>query len=108
VVQQGVKRARLKLTLPEGLHARPAAQLVAAALRFRSRIRLCLGDRVADLRSILAVLMLGASVGALLDLEVSGDDEDTALAAITQTFVDDQLGEVLDESSDLMGNRLRT
>src|ERR1700687_6001315 len=49
------------VALPAGvaLHARPAAAFVENALRFRSRVTVALDGKVADAKSILAVLALG-------------------------------------------------
>lgn len=70
----------------DGLHLRRATRLVERALAYRSSISLKVNDRLADARSILAVLMLGATFGTVVDLEISGTDEDAALAAITEVF----------------------
>jgi phosphotransferase system HPr (HPr) family protein len=78
-----------KVTVPwrEGLHLRRAAQLVKVAQQFRSTIRLKCGGRIADLRSLVSVLALCAAMGATLDLEVSGDDEQDAAQTVKQLFV---------------------
>lgn len=65
---------------------RPAAKLVTRAMAFQSTISLRLNERLADARSILAVLLLSAGFGAVMDLEVSGDDEEEALASLTEFF----------------------
>ncbi|HKC82779.1 MAG TPA: HPr family phosphocarrier protein, partial [bacterium] len=58
------------VALPEGvaLHARPAAAFVKTALRFRSRLTVGSDGKVADAKSILAVLGLGAIGGTVLRL----------------------------------------
>jgi len=76
------------VALPEGvaLHARPAATFVKTALRFRSRVSVGLDatvdGKVADAKSILAVLALGARGGSVLRLSAEGDDAPDALAAL--------------------------
>ncbi len=76
------------MALPEGvaLHARPAATFVKTALRFRSRVSVGLDatvdGKVADAKSILAVLALGARGGSVLRLSAEGDDAPDALAAL--------------------------
>ena len=72
------------VALPEGvaLHARPAAMFVKTALRFRSRLRVGSNGKVADAKSILAVLALGASGGTVLRLSAEGEDAPDALAAL--------------------------
>lgn len=69
-----------------GLHLRPAAQLVRLAQSFRSTILLKCGDKLADARSIMSILLLTAAMGAVIEVEASGDDEATAAAAVAQIF----------------------
>ena len=73
------------VTLPAGvaLHARPAATFVKTALRFRSRVTVGTDGKVADAKSILAVLALGAVGGTVLRLSAEGEDAPDALAALT-------------------------
>jgi phosphocarrier protein HPr len=65
-----------------GLHARAAAMLVEEARQFESRIELLHGERVANGRSILSILSLGASQGATVTLRATGADADEALATL--------------------------
>lgn len=65
---------------------RPATELVKLAMTFQSSISLKFNERLADARSILAVVLLCAAFGSVVDLEVSGDDEEEALAAMTAVF----------------------
>ncbi len=73
------------VTLPAGvaLHARPAATFVKTALRFRSRVTVGADGKVADAKSILAVLALGAQGGTVLRLSAEGEDAPAALDALT-------------------------
>jgi phosphotransferase system HPr (HPr) family protein len=73
------------VALPAGvaLHARPAATFVKTALRFRSRLTVGLDGKIADAKSILAVLALGAQGGTVLRLVAEGEDAPDALAALT-------------------------
>ncbi|HEV3103324.1 MAG TPA: HPr family phosphocarrier protein [Candidatus Dormibacteraeota bacterium] len=64
------------------LHARPAANFVKTALRFRSRLTVAVNGKVADAKSILAVLALGATGGTVLNLSAEGDDAPAALDAL--------------------------
>jgi phosphotransferase system HPr (HPr) family protein len=72
------------VALPAGvaLHARPAATFVKTALRFRSRVTVCVNGKVADAKSILAVLALGAVGGTDLRLTAEGEDAPDALVAL--------------------------
>ena len=73
------------VTLPAevDLHARPAAQFVRTAVSFASPIEISAGDRVADAKSLLAVLALGAKGGTTLRLTAEGDDAADALEALS-------------------------
>src|SRR6266436_7344894 len=73
------------VALPAGvaLHARPAATFVKTALRFRSRLMVGSDGKVADAKSILAVLALGALGGTVLRLSAEGDDAPDAVAALS-------------------------
>src|SRR5260370_28204373 len=73
-----------------GLHARAAAQLVRTANRFQSSVRLerLDGSASADAKSILSVLMLAASRGTALRAVAEGDDEQGAIAALSNGFAD--------------------
>lgn len=72
-----------------GLHARAAAQLVRLAGNFQSRIKLRRSDNgnSADAKSILSVLTLAAPKGTVLIVEVEGEDEQKALNAVEEIFV---------------------
>ena len=66
-----------------GLHARAAAKLVSTASAFSSRIRLGRDGNMVDGKSIMSVMMLAASQGTELTLEIDGSDETAALQGIT-------------------------
>lgn len=68
------------------MHFRSAARLVKIAKSFRSDIVLKCGEKVADLRSIVSVISLCATMGVALDLVASGEDEHEATRAIEQVF----------------------
>lgn len=65
-----------------GLHARAAAKLVQLTSRFRSQVRLTKDGQTVDGKSILGILLLAATKGSSLFVEVSGQDEEEALSAI--------------------------
>ena len=72
------------VALPAGvaLHARPAATFVKTALGFRSQLTVRLDGKVANAKSILAVLALGATGGTVLQLSAEGEDAPAALEAL--------------------------
>ena len=64
---------------PEGLHARPAAELVKLAGRFRSSVRV----NGTDARSLLGILALGLRTGDSARIEAAGPDAAEAVEAVT-------------------------
>lgn len=75
-----------------GLHARPAAEMVKAASRFKSEITIARDDLEVNGKSIMGVMMLAAECGASITLRASGPDADEALAALA-TLVSSRFGE---------------
>ncbi|WP_298957538.1 phosphoenolpyruvate--protein phosphotransferase [uncultured Methylobacterium sp.] len=67
---------------PTGLHARPAAAWVEAARGCPARIQVRHGDRVADAKTLIALLQLGLRCGDAVTISAEGDDEAGALATI--------------------------
>lgn len=67
-----------------GLHARAASKLVNKASQFESDVWIDKqGDRV-NAKSIMGVMMLAASKGTTVVLEVDGNDEKDCMEAIIQ------------------------
>jgi phosphocarrier protein HPr len=64
------------------LHARPAANFVKTAMRFRSSVTVGVNGKTANAKSILAVLALGATGGTQLELSAVGEDAPAALDAL--------------------------
>ena len=79
----GMQKRQVHVANRLGLHARLAAQVVYLASTFRSNVSLAFKGRKADARNVLAVMLLAASVGSTISIEVSGPDEAEALDALT-------------------------
>ncbi|MEO6564746.1 MAG: HPr family phosphocarrier protein [Casimicrobiaceae bacterium] len=71
-----------------GLHARACARIVQIASRFRSNVSLVVKGKRASARNIVAVMLLTASVGTTVRLEVDGPDEVEAMKEIAALFHD--------------------
>ena len=67
-----------------GLHARPAAEIVKAASKFKSDITIARDDLEVNGKSIMGVMMLAAEYGSTLTLRASGPDEEAALDALAR------------------------
>jgi phosphotransferase system HPr (HPr) family protein len=81
-----MKKHRVTIPWKEGLHLRPATRLVRIAQSFQSNVTLKCGAAIADARSVLSILLLCAAMGAVLEIEAAGDDEQQAIAAIESVF----------------------
>lgn len=67
-----------------GLHARPAAEVVKAASKFKSEITIVRDDLEVNGKSIMGVMMLAAEFGATLTIRANGPDAQQAVDAIAQ------------------------
>lgn len=65
-----------------GLHARPAAEIVKAAAKFKSDITISREDIEVNGKSIMGVMMLAAECGATIHLRATGPDASEAVSAL--------------------------
>jgi phosphocarrier protein HPr len=65
-----------------GIHARPAAEIVKTAGKFKSNIIIVRDDLEVNAKSIMGVMMLAAEHGATVILRATGDDAEAALDAL--------------------------
>jgi phosphocarrier protein len=77
-----VIRRSLRIRNRLGLHARAAARFVQTASRFRSQVTASRDGRTMDGKSILGILLLGASQGTEIEVAADGPDEVEALDAL--------------------------
>ncbi len=75
-----------------GLHARASAKFVSTASHFASHIDVKRGTKVVNGKSIMGIMMLAATKGTELELQVSGDDEAAAMTALVD-LIDNKFGE---------------
>ncbi len=68
----------------QGLHARPAAILAAAAKRFQAQIRLVRGTQSANAKSVVALMALATRAGEEVQLRACGPDAAVAIESLTQ------------------------
>ena len=67
---------------PLGLHARPAAEFVKLAARFRADVQVEKDGMTVNGKSIMGVMTLAAECGSAIRIRASGDDAEAALAAL--------------------------
>jgi phosphocarrier protein HPr len=65
-----------------GLHARPAAEIVKVSSRFQSEITLVKDGMEVNGKSIMGVMMLAAECGSSIDLRADGGDAEAAVEAL--------------------------
>ncbi|HTT68494.1 MAG TPA: HPr family phosphocarrier protein [Gemmatimonadales bacterium] len=65
-----------------GLHARPAAEFVKVANRFRAHIVVKKDDLEVNGKSIMGMMMLAAECGSALLIRADGDDAEAAVEAL--------------------------
>ena len=75
-----------------GLHARASAKLTKLAGGFPCEVWLSRGSRRVNAKSIMGVMMLAAGLGAEVEVETNGDQEQEAIDAIVK-LMDDKFGE---------------
>ena len=73
---------------PTGLHARPAAVLANLAKSFQSAIKLQLGDRQANARSVTAIMALEVGYGAKVQVVASGPDANGAVEKLAKVLAE--------------------
>jgi phosphocarrier protein HPr len=67
-----------------GLHARPAAEIVKLAAKYQSEITIVRDDLEVNGKSIMGVMMLAAECGASIVVRANGPDAEQAVGAIEQ------------------------
>jgi len=77
----------------QGMHARPAEMFVRRAQQFQSKIAIVRDDLRVEAKSIMNLLMLGATQGTQLTLEAEGSDAQDALDALAEVVEKDFLAE---------------
>ena len=82
----------MRIVNRNGLHARPAAEIVKVASRFKSDITVVREDLEVNGKSIMGVMMLAAEFGSTLMVRASGPDAADAVAAIAD-LVANKFGE---------------
>ena len=75
-----------------GLHARASAKLTKVAGGFGSEIFMSRNGRRVNAKSIMGVMMLAAGLGADVEVETEGADEQAAMDALL-ALINDKFGE---------------
>ena len=71
------------VTDPQGIHARPAGELVKLAKEFTSSVTISKDGKSGDCKKICAIMGLGIKGGMEVVLKFDGEDEDAAYEKIS-------------------------
>ena len=82
------------ITNRNGLHARPAAEIVKVAAKFKSDILLVRDDLEVNGKSIMGVMMLAAECGSSITIRAKGPDAEQAVQALAE-LVESGFGETV-------------
>jgi len=83
-VDKEVCEADVEIKNADGLHMRPAMELVDMANQFECDIAVSNGETSVDGKSIMQISMLAATAGTKLRITASGPDAGEALAALRE------------------------
>jgi len=75
-----------------GLHARASAKLTKLAGSYPCEVWITRGERRVNAKSIMGVMMLAAGLGATVELETDGPQEQQAMDALV-ALMNDKFGE---------------
>ena len=78
------------ITDKEGIHARPAGELVKAAKEYQSSVTIIKDEKKADAKKLFGLLGLGVKQGMEITVQIEGEDEETAAAAL-EAFLKENL-----------------
>lgn len=74
------------ITDNEGIHARPAGELVKLAKQYTSSVQIGKDGKMVDCKKIFGIMGLGIKKDQAVTFAIEGEDEDQALEAI-QNFM---------------------
>lgn len=81
-----MRKLKYVITDPEGIHARPAGELVKAVKDFQSAITISKDGKSADAKRIIGIMGLAVKKDQEITVTAEGEDEASAIAAI-DTFL---------------------
>lgn len=79
-----MKEFNYVITDPQGIHARPAGELVKAVKPFASSIKLVKDGKEGDCRKIFGIMGLAVKKGDEVVVRIDGEDEEAAYEAVSK------------------------
>ena len=83
-----MKERKIIINNKLGLHARAAAKIVTLTNKFDSIINIINGNKSADAKSIMKILMLSAPKGTEIKITADGKDEVLALDSLETLIIE--------------------
>ena len=83
-----VQRQVVAIVNKLGLHARASAKLTQTAASFPCGVHIERNGKRVNAKSIMGVMMLAAGMGATVEIETDGPDEEAAMAALVKLIAD--------------------
>lgn len=77
---------QIEVRIENGLHARPAGELVKLLKPYKSTVHLVKDGKRFNMKSIIHIMSTSVKEGDLLHLEVDGEDEDEVAAKLASFF----------------------
>lgn len=79
-----MKEFKYVITDPQGIHARPAGELVKAAKAFASSIMITKDGKSGDCKKIFGIMGLGIKKGNEVVITFDGEDEEATYEAVSK------------------------
>lgn len=81
-----MKSFNYTITDPVGIHARPAGLLVKEVKNYASLVTVSKDGKSVDAKKLMMLMGLGVKCGDEVTVEVTGEDEESAVAALEEFF----------------------
>ena len=81
-----MKSFNYTITDPVGIHARPAGLLVKEVKNYASLVTVSKDGKSFDAKKLMMLMGLGVKCGDEVTVEVTGEDEESAVAALEEFF----------------------
>lgn len=79
-----MRRFMYTITDPQGIHARPAGELVKEAKQFKSSMTLIKNEKEADCKRVFSIMSLAVKMTDAVELVIEGEDEEEAAQAMEE------------------------
>lgn len=83
-----MKQTTLVIKNETGLHARPAATVIAKAKEYESKLTVKKGEKEVNLKSMISLLSLGICKGEEITITADGSDEEVAITNLKSLILE--------------------